>query len=178
MTIREFEGRRPQVSDSAYVDDTALVIGEVSIGAASSLWPMVVARGDVNAIVIGARTNIQDGSILHVTHPGEVTEAGFALSVGDSVTVGHRVVLHGCTIGSYCLIGMAATVLDGAVVADRSVIGAGALVPPGKQLEPGYLWLGTPVRRARPLTDKELELLEYSAEHYIELKERHRQATA
>lgn len=173
MSVRSFEGHTPQIDASAWVDETAVVIGDVTVGPEASLWPMVVARGDVHRIRVGARTNIQDGSVLHVTHAGEHATEGFPLAIGEDVTVGHRAVLHGCTIGDFVLIGMGATVMDGAVVASRSMIAAGALVPPGKVLETGYLWVGSPVRRARALSEPELALIEYSPAHYVRLKERH-----
>ncbi len=173
MTIRSFNGITPRIAASAYVDEAALVIGDVTIGEDSSLWPMTVARGDVHRIIIGARTNIQDGSVLHVTQDNAFTPGGFALHIGDEVTVGHGAILHACTIEDRVLVGMGATVLDGAVVRSRAMIGAGALVPPGKELEGGYLYLGSPARQARPLTDEELEYLEYSARHYVALKNAH-----
>lgn len=174
MSIRAFEDKIPTISTTAYIDESAVVIGDVSVGSHSSLWPMVVARGDVNSIIIGERTNIQDGSILHVTHATETTGAGFALTIGNCVTVGHRALLHGCSVGDYCLVGMAATIMDGAVVPARTVVAAGALVPPGKTLEEGCLWIGSPARRARELNESELAMLAYSAEHYVRLKSRHR----
>lgn len=174
MTIRKFENFTPKIDDTAFVDDTALVSGDVVIGVDSSVWPMTVVRGDVNSIRIGKRTNIQDGSVLHVTHDGEFAPGGFELTVGDNVTVGHGVILHACTVGNYCLVGMGATVLDGAILEDYAMIGAGSLVSPGKTIEGGYLWLGSPARKIRALTDKEKKWLEYSAQHYVELKNRHR----
>ena len=174
MTIRTFEGISPTIAASAYVDDTALVIGDVTIGEHSSIWPMTVARGDVNSIKIGAMTNIQDGSVLHVTHDSKHTPGGYPLTIGNYVTAGHRVTIHACTVGDYCLVGMSATIMDGAVVGDYCIVGAGALVPNGKQLEPGYLYVGAPVKRVRALNDKEKDMLKYSAEHYSKLKERHR----
>ncbi len=177
MTIRKFAGKSPEIADTAYVDDTALVIGDVCIGEDSSLWPMVVARGDVNKIRIGKRTNIQDACVLHVTHDGKYTPGGFALTVGDDVTVGHRVTLHACTVGNLCLIGMSATIMDGVVIGDKTIIAAGALVPTGKHLEGGYLYVGAPVKRARALTETELESLEYSARHYVKLKNQHSQTS-
>jgi carbonic anhydrase/acetyltransferase-like protein (isoleucine patch superfamily) len=173
MTIRTFEGISPKIAASAYIDEAAVVIGEVTIDADASLWPMVVARGDVQSIMIGARTNIQDGSILHVTSDNVFTPGGFALTIGDDVTVGHGAILHACTIGNLCLIGMGATVLDGAVVPERTMIGAGALVPPGKRLESGFLYIGSPVRQARSLKQAELDYLEFSSRHYVELKNKH-----
>ena len=174
MTIRKFEDFTPDIDDSVFIDDTALVLGDVVIGADSSIWPMTAVRGDVNSIRIGQRTNIQDGSILHVTHDGEFALGGFELTIGDNVTVGHGVILHACTVGNYCLVGMGATVLDGAILEDYAMVGAGSLVSPGKTIEGGYLWLGSPARKIRELTDKEKKWLEYSAQHYVELKDRHR----
>lgn len=174
MAIREFDGIAPRIAPSAYVDEAALVIGDVTIGEDASLWPMTVARGDVHRITIGTRTNIQDGSVLHVTQDNAFTPGGFALTIGADVTVGHGAILHACTIEDLVLVGMGATILDGAVVRSRVMIGAGALVPPGKELEGGYLYLGSPVRQARRLTTKELDYLEYSARHYVALKNRYR----
>jgi carbonic anhydrase/acetyltransferase-like protein (isoleucine patch superfamily) len=173
MSIRQFGNIRPDIAASAWVDDTALVIGDVSLAEDVSLWPMVVARGDVNSIAVGARTNIQDGTILHVSHDSEFAPGGFALSIGADVTVGHQAILHGCTVENGCLIGMAATVMDGAIVRSGSILGAGSLVPPGQELDGGYLWVGTPARRVRPLREKEQGFIEYSAKHYVELKNRH-----
>jgi len=172
MTIREFEGIAPKIAVDAYVDDTALVTGDVEIGQKSSVWPMTVIRGDVNSIRIGERTNIQDGCVLHVTHEGPYGP-GRSMQIGDDVTVGHGAILHACTIEDRCLIGMAATVLDGAILHSEVMIGAGSLVPPNKELESGYLYLGNPVRRVRPLSEKEKKYLQYSAEHYIRLSQRH-----
>ncbi len=173
MTIRNFENRTPRIAESAYVDPTAVVIGDVSIAEDASLWPMVVARGDVNSIVIGARTNIQDGTVLHVSHDSEFAQGGFPLTIGADITVGHQAILHGCTVEDRCLIGMAATVMDGAILRSGVLLGAGSLVPPGQELEGGYLWVGSPARKMRPLRDQERGFLDYSARHYAELKDRH-----
>lgn len=173
MTIRNFENISPTVSASAYVDEMALVLGNVIISEDVSIWPMAVVRGDVNRIEIGARTNIQDGSVLHVTHDSEFAPGGFPLTIGEDVTVGHNVTLHACSVGNYCLLGMGSTVLDGAVLEDRVMLGAGSLVSPGKRLEGGYLWLGSPARQVRELSEQELAWLEYSSAHYVELKNRH-----
>lgn len=173
MNIRQFAGVSPSVAPTAYVDPAAVVIGDVTIGEHSSLWPMVVARGDVNRIEIGDWTNIQDGSVLHCTHDGPYTPGGFATTIGSYVTIGHKAVVHACTVGDYCLVGMSCTVMDGAVLEPRVILGAGALVPPGKTLEGGYLWVGVPARRVRPLNDRENESLEYSARHYAKLKDRY-----
>lgn len=174
MAIRNYQGEEPKIHEDAYIDQAATVIGKVRIGAKSSLWPMSVARGDVNTIEIGRRTNIQDGSVLHVTHDGPYSEGGFPLAVGDDVTVGHNVTLHACTVESGCLIGMGSILMDGAVIKSGAIVAAGALVPPGKILEGGYLWIGSPVKRARSLTTEEHESIMYSAEHYTRLAEMHR----
>lgn len=170
MSVRNYKNISPQISSSAYVDESAVIIGDVVIGEDSSVWPMAVARGDVNHIRIGNRTSIQDGSVLHVTHPHAAVPDGHPLLIGNEVTVGHNVTLHGCTIRDRCLIGMGSTVLDGAVIEEGVLLGAGSLVPPGKTLEGGYLWIGSPVKRARPLTEAERDWLGYSAAHYVRLK--------
>jgi carbonic anhydrase/acetyltransferase-like protein (isoleucine patch superfamily) len=135
---------------------------------------MCVVRGDIHRIEIGPETNIQDGSILHVSHDSRFLPGGAPLIIHDRVTVGHQVVLHGCEIHQLCLVGIGARVLDRAVLKPLTMLGAGALVPPGRVLEGGYLWIGAPARRARALTDKELEYLEYSAANYVRLADAHR----
>ncbi len=177
MTIRKFESHTPHIHESAYIDETALVSGEVDIGEESSVWPMSVIRGDVNYIKIGKRSNIQDGSVLHVTHdPNTHTEeaglkqTGYPLIIGDDVTIGHKALLHACEIHDRVLVGMGAIVMDGTVVEEETIIAAGSLVPPRKTLESGYLWVGNPARKSRELTDKEKQYLKYSADHYVRLK--------
>ena len=171
--IRKFENKAPQIAGTAFIDESSVVTGNVVIGEDSSVWPCCSIRGDINSIIIGDRTNIQDGSILHVTHDSEFAPGGFSLSVGDDVTVGHNVVLHACTVEDLCLIGMGSIVLDGAVVESGAMIGAGSLVSPNKVVEGGHMWLGRPARKVRPLTEKEKEFLQYSARHYVSLKNRH-----
>jgi carbonic anhydrase/acetyltransferase-like protein (isoleucine patch superfamily) len=161
------------VAEGAYVDESAVVIGQVEIGARVSIWPCVVIRGDVNDIVIGDETNIQDGAVLHVTHRSATHPEGYPLRIGKGVTVGHKAVLHGCTIGDLCLIGIGAIVMDGAIVEDQVMVGAGALVPPGKRLESGYLYVGSPARAARPLKAEEIAYLTYSKDGYVRLKDQH-----
>ncbi len=168
--IRAFKGIRPTLDPSAYIDEAACVIGDVVIGADSSVWPNTTIRGDVNHIRIGARTNIQDNSVLHVTAPNADHPAGFPLIIGNGVTVGHGVVLHACTVEDDCLVGMGAIVLDGAILRKNVLLAAGSLVPPGKELEGGYLWVGSPVKRSRPLTEKEIQWFSHSARHYEKLK--------
>jgi carbonic anhydrase/acetyltransferase-like protein (isoleucine patch superfamily) len=172
--IRYFENACPEIATDAWIDETAVIIGDVSIASQSSIWPMCVVRGDVHHIRIGERTNIQDGSVLHVSHDSYYMPGGAPLVIGDGVTVGHRVMLHGCEIGNGSLIGMGSTILDGAVLEPGLMIGAGSLVPQGKLLQGGYLWLGRPVRRIRPLTDDELEIIDYTAGHYVRLVARYR----
>ena len=178
MTLRTFESFTPSIDDSAFVDSTALVIGQVVIGKDSSIWPYSVIRGDIHRIAIGARSSIQDGTIVHVTHDGPFNPGGFATTIGDDVTVGHKVMLHGCTIGDRVLIGMGAIIMDGAVVESNVVVGGGGLVPPGKRLESGFLYVGSPVRQIRMLSDKELAFFTYSAGKYVELKNRHMRQSA
>ena len=173
MTIRSFEDYTPEIAESAFVDDSAVVTGNVVIGADSSVWPMCSIRGDIHSIRIGERTNIQDGSILHVTHDSEFAPGGNALSIGNDVTVGHNAVVHACTIEDLCLIGMGSVILDGAIVRKGAMVGAGSLVSPGKEIEGGYLWLGSPAKRVRELTEKEKAFLQYSSSHYVDLKNRH-----
>jgi carbonic anhydrase/acetyltransferase-like protein (isoleucine patch superfamily) len=174
--IRSYRDKIPSIGKGSYIDESAVVIGDVTLGENCSVWPLTVIRGDINRITIGDNTNIQDGSVLHVTHDSDYDPGGHALSVGSDVTVGHGVILHACTVGNRCLVGMGSTLLDGAVLEDGVVLGAGSLVSPGKVLEGGYLWLGSPARKVRALTDKEQAFLEYSARHYVDLKNRHRGA--
>ncbi len=170
MNIRIFQGIGPTISDSVYVDQNAVVIGDVTIGEHSSLWPNVTVRGDLRSITIGKRTNIQDGSVLHVTDNNKFHPGGHPLTIGNNVTVGHNATIHGCTIEDFALIGMGAIILDGAIVKERAFVAAGTVVPPGKVIEGEHLWLGNPAKMIRPLTEEELEYLEYSAQHYINLK--------
>lgn len=168
-----YQGTKPTLGDRVFVDSSAVVIGDVQIGEDSSVWPLTVIRGDMHRIRIGKRTSVQDGSVLHITHAGPFNPDGFPLIIGDEVTIGHKVMLHGCTLGSRILVGMGSTVMDGAVVEDDVIIGAGSLVPPGKVLESGYLYVGSPVKQARPLTDKERNFFSYTAGNYVKLKDQH-----
>ena len=169
MAIKAFRNYTPNIHSTAYVDDMAYVSGQTTIGADSSVWPMTVIRGDVNVITIGERSNIQDGAVLHTTHDGPYNAGGKSLNIGDDVTVGHKAVLHACNIGHRCLIGMNATILDGAVIESDTIIAAASVVPPGKSLESGFLWMGSPAKKVRPLTATEMESLSYSASHYVKL---------
>lgn len=170
-SLRAFKGVLPTLGARAYVDPAASVIGDVVLGDDVSIWPGAVLRGDVHYIRVGARSNIQDGTIVHVTHDGPYSPGGFPTLIGEGVTIGHAAVIHACTIEDYCLIGMHATVLDGALVKKYGFVGAGSLVPPGKVVGERELWLGNPAQRVRLLTDKQIEQLHYSAEHYVRLKD-------
>lgn len=161
----------PEIGANAWVHDSAVVIGRVKLAPEVSIWPCAVLRGDVNTISIGARSNVQDGTVVHATHPGPYNPDGYATHIGEDVTVGHNAILHGCTLGNRVLIGMGATVLDGSVVPDDVIIAAGALVPMNKTLQSGYLYVGSPAKPMRPLNDSELTFLTYSAKHYMKLKQ-------
>ena len=173
MSIRPFQQHTPTLGERAFVDRSAVVIGDVEIGADSSIWPLTVIRGDMHRIRIGARTSVQDGSVLHITHAGPFNPDGYPLLIGDEVTIGHNVTLHGCTLGNRILVGMGSIVMDGALIEDEVVIGAGSLVPPGKVLQSGYLYVGSPVKQARALTDQERAFFAYSAANYVKLKDLH-----
>ena len=174
QNIRPFDGQTPQIASDAWVDPSAVVIGDVTLGSGSSVWPLVVVRGDIHRIHIGQRSNIQDGSVLHVTHDSRFNPGGFPLTIGDQVTVGHKVMLHGCTVGDRCLVGMGAVVMDGAVLEPELILAAGSLVPGGKVLEGGYLYRGSPARRVRPLSDRERDYFGYVADNYARLAAQHR----
>jgi len=170
LNIRPYLGRLPVVGERVYIDETSAVIGSVTLGDDVSIWPTTSVRGDVNFITIGARTNVQDGSVLHISRGRPSRPEGWPLIVGADVTIGHRVVLHACTIGRFCLIGMGSIVLDGAVIEDYVYVGAGSVVTPNKRLESGYLYVGSPARRVRPLKPDELEILKHTAAEYVQLK--------
>ena len=169
MAVRNYLEFSPVLEAGSWVDESAVVIGKCVLGCDASVWPNATLRGDVNDIVIGARSNIQDGSVLHTTHVSEISKGSKCL-VGNDVTIGHNVILHGCIIEDECLIGMGSVVLDNAVVQKHVLVGANSLVPAGKVLESGYLYLGSPVKQARALTEQEISFFKYSAQHYVKLK--------
>ncbi len=171
MALSNYLQALPQVGPRVFIHLSAQVIGDVTLGEDSSVWCNAVLRGDVNRIVIGRGTNVQDLTVGHVSHKTAEKPNGSPLIVGDYVTIGHAVILHGCSIGNECLIGMGSIILDDAVIPDRVVIGAGSLVTQGKTLESGVLYMGRPAKAVRPLTDEELAYLMYSAKHYMKLKD-------
>ena len=171
MALRDYRGVSPLLGARVYVDECAVVIGRVTLGDDVSLWPFAVARGDVNRIEIGARTNIQDGSVLHVVSDSPSRPGGMPLIIGEDVSVGHKAMLHAARIGARCLIGMAAVVLDGAVIEDEVIVAAGSVVPPGMRLASHGLYMGNPARRSRELRSGEIEQLAHNAAHYVQVKD-------
>jgi carbonic anhydrase/acetyltransferase-like protein (isoleucine patch superfamily) len=170
MTVRKFNNTLPQIAETAYVDPTAVVIGDVHLAAEVSVWPLAVIRGDVNHIRIGEKSNIQDGCILHVSHKTADDPKGGPLLIGKGVTVGHGVILHACVIGDFCLVGMGSTILDKAIMEPYSLLAAGSVLPSGKIIKTGELWLGNPAKKIKDLSQSQIDSLEYSAHHYVKLK--------
>lgn len=169
-TLYRYKEIAPQIGERVYIDSSSVLVGDITIGNDSSVWPLVAARGDVNHIRIGQRTNIQDGSVLHVTHKNSENPDGHPLIIGNNVTIGHKVMLHGCEIHDRVLVGMGSIILDGVVIEEEVMIGAGTLVPPKKRLESGYLYIGSPAKKARALTEKERAFLLKSADNYVQTK--------
>lgn len=170
MTLHNFGLHQPQLADDVFVAPGAQIIGRVAIGAGSSVWYNCVLRGDVGAITVGARTNIQDGSIVHVTG------GRFDTLIGDDVLIGHGCIIHGCTIQSHAFIGMGAVVLDGAVVEGDAMLAAGALLTPGKRVLAGELWAGRPAKLLRPLSAAEIAGNRAGAAGYARLAQTYRGA--
>jgi carbonic anhydrase/acetyltransferase-like protein (isoleucine patch superfamily) len=172
-TILPFDGKTPKVDETAFVAETAAVIGDVEVGAGSSIWYGCTLRGDLNRIRVGRNTNIQDGTIVHVNHDPEgdyrETGGGMPTHIGDGVTIGHMALIHACTLEDRCFVGMRAVVMDEAVVESGAMVAAGALVTPGKRVPSGQLWAGSPARFARELRPDELDLITYLSEHYTKL---------
>jgi carbonic anhydrase/acetyltransferase-like protein (isoleucine patch superfamily) len=177
MTLGSFFHTFPVVGERVFLHPSCQIIGDVSLGDDSSIWCNTVLRGDVNRIVVGRGSNVQDLTIGHVSHKSPEKPNGSALIIGDYVTVGHSVILHGCTIGNECLIGMGSIIMDDVVIPDRVMLGAGSLVSPGKILEGGMLYMGRPAKVVRALTQEEISHLRYSAEHYICLKDQYLNGT-
>lgn len=169
--IRKFKHYEPQIGADCWIAPNAEVIGRVTLGREVSIWFGAVLRGDVHYIKIGDETNIQDLSVLHVTHENVLTgSVGYPLIIGKGVTVGHKVMLHGCVIRDYCLIGMNAVVLDGAEIGEESIVGAGSLVTKNKKFPPRSFIVGSPAKAIRTLNDKEIKSLHESSERYIQYK--------
>ncbi|WP_303980315.1 gamma carbonic anhydrase family protein [Dongia mobilis] len=173
--ILPYEGVLPRIAADAFIASTAVIIGAVEIGPESSIWFGCVLRGDSNTISVGARTNIQDGTIIHVNHEREGA-AGTRTVIGSDVTVGHMALLHACTIEDRAFIGMKACIMDGVVVESGGMVAAGALVTPGKRVRKGELWAGSPAKLMRPLSDKEMAYFAYSAKHYCDVAASYRKA--
>jgi carbonic anhydrase/acetyltransferase-like protein (isoleucine patch superfamily) len=169
-SIRSYLGTTPQLGERVFVDTSAVVIGKVSLGDDVSVWPAAVIRGDVHSISVGARTSIQDGSVLHVTSPNPTYPQGIPLIIGNDVTVGHTVTLHACTIDDFCLIGMGSIILDDVHVEEFVIVGAGSVVTPRSKLVTKSLYVGNPARHTRDLKDSEIEMIKRSAAHYVKLK--------
>ncbi len=172
MTIRPYQGKLPEIAKSAYIDDASIIIGDVKIGEDSSIWPLTVVRGDVNYIRIGARTNIQDGSVLHVMRDE------YPLILGDDVTVGHAVCLHGCTIANRCLIGMGSIILNGVTIGEGSIVAAGALILERTVIPPGSLVVGHPAKIKRQLTGIDQASIDEYARRYVAYKNIYRDEAA
>lgn len=170
MTICSYKKQFPIIAQGVYIDESAKVIGEVTIGKDSSIWPMVSIRGDVNRVKIGERTNVQDGCVLHVSPSCDFYPGGFPVIIGNNVSIGHGAMLHGCTIKDNCLIGIGAIILDGAELEQGLIVAAGSLVPPNKKLDSGYLYVGSPAKKLRELTEIEKAHLKYNADYYVQLK--------
>lgn len=171
--VQAFMGHAPQMADTVWLHASAQVIGRVRIERNSSVWCGAVLRGDINSIQIGERSNIQDNSVLHVSHPTLSDPEGARLMIGNDVTVGHGCILHGCQIGHACVIGMGSLVMDKSFIEPEVLLGAGSLVPEGQTLKSGYLYFGRPVKQIRPLTADEIAWLYYSAQHYVRLAEQY-----
>lgn len=169
--MNPFIEKKPSIDPTCFIHTNTTILGDVEIKQDSSVWPGVVIRGDVNHISIGERSNIQDNSVIHVSHDGPVVPGGAATTIGNDVTVGHMAMLHGCRIADRVLIGIGVKVLDKAVIESDCVIAAGSLIPPGKICESGFLYLGSPAKKIRPLSQQEIENLLYSAQHYVKLKD-------
>ncbi|WP_412514042.1 gamma carbonic anhydrase family protein [Shewanella indica] len=170
-SLRSYQGTKPKLAEGVYVDETAVLVGDIFLDQHASVWPMVAARGDVNHIRIGKRSSVQDGTVLHVSRKSPANPEGHPLLIGDDVTIGHKAMLHGCKVGNRVLVGMGAIILDGVIIEDDVILGAGSLVPPGKVLKSGFLYIGSPAKQARPLTEAERQFLPQSADNYVRLKD-------
>jgi carbonic anhydrase/acetyltransferase-like protein (isoleucine patch superfamily) len=173
QSIRSHRGISPQLGQRVYIDPAATVIGDVCLGDDASVWPGAVIRGDMHSIRIGARSNVQDNAVLHITHVSDFNPNGWPLTIGEDVVIGHRAVLHGCTVGNRILIGNGAIVNDGAIIEDEVIVGAGCMVPPGKTLESGFVYVGNPCKQLRALSESERKFFTYSPANYVKLKDQY-----
>src|SRR5690606_27622526 len=173
QNIRSYLDTTPQIDTSCYIDPMGIVVGDVVLAVIVSVWPFAVIRGDVNSIRIGINSNVQDHSMLHVSHKNADKPECSPLIIGEDVTTGHHVKLHVCTIGNRVLVGIGTIMFDDVIVEDDVMIGAGSLVPPNKVLESGHLYVGSPVKKVRPLTEKEIAFLPYSAQNYVKVSGNH-----
>jgi carbonic anhydrase/acetyltransferase-like protein (isoleucine patch superfamily) len=172
-SIRSHRGISPRLGQRVYVDPAATVIGDVNLGDDASVWPGAVIRGDMHSIKIGARSNVQDNAVLHITHASDFNPKGWPLTIGDDVVIGHRAVLHGCSVGNRILIGNGAIVNDGAIIEDEVIVGAGCMVPPGKVLHSGFVYVGNPCKQMRELSESEKNFFTYSPANYVKLKDQY-----
>lgn len=176
MTLIPFEGATPRVDPTAFVAPGAVLLGDVELGAGASIWYNCVLRGDVNHIRIGARTNVQDGTVIHVDSAKPGAEAGHPTLIGEDVLIGHMAMVHGCTLHDRAFVGLGAIVMDGCVVESDAMLAAGAMLTPGKRIPSGQLWAGRPAKYVRDLSPGELEAHRAGVRHYVELARRHAEA--
>lgn len=177
MTLIEFEGRRPKIDASAFVAPGARLIGDIEIGAGSSIWYNCVLRGDVNRIRIGARSNVQDGTVIHCDSPEPGLPEGHPTLIGEDVLIGHLAMIHGCRLHDRAFVGLGSIVMDGCEIEGDAMLAAGAMLTPGKRIPAGQLWAGRPARYLRDLTEADIAGLRRGAAHYVELAKRHAAAT-
>lgn len=173
QSIRSYKGITPILGERVYIDPAATVIGDVTLGDDVSVWPGAVIRGDMHKITIGARSNVQDNAVLHITHASDYNPGGWPLTIGEDVIIGHRALLHGCTLKNRILVGNGAIVNDGAIVEEEVILGAGCIVPPGKRLQSGFVYVGNPCKQLRPVTESEQRFFAYSPLNYVKLKDQY-----
>jgi len=178
MTLLSYEGRTPRIDPTAFVAPGARLIGDVEIGPEASIWYNCVLRGDVNAIRVGARSNIQDGTVLHVDSPEPGHPAGYPTLIGEEVLIGHLAMVHGCILRDRAFVGLGAIVMDGCEIEGDAMLAAGAMLTPGKRIPAGQLWAGRPAKYVRDLREADIAAMRAGVAHYVELARRHRAALA
>ncbi|MEE3002886.1 MAG: gamma carbonic anhydrase family protein [Pseudomonadota bacterium] len=176
MPLQKYKNYLPDCHKTAFIHESAYLIGNVEVGSYSSIWPHAVLRGDVAAITVGENTNIQDGTIIHGTHAGEYTGEGKGTSIGNNVTIGHRATLHACNIEDYAFVGINSVILDNATIRTGAMLGANSLVTSKQDITGGYLWIGQPAKKVRELTQKEKDYILYSASHYVKVAIKHQES--